>query len=290
MEDAYVYSWNQHPFQELSVCACGHSVCQPGHSFGPAVRPHYILHYILDGSGAYQVNECIYVLTKGQGFLIQPNIMTEYHADIRTPWTYVWLGFEGTRALKTLEQIGVNVRVPVFSADCGEQLLHVVKEMLTHRGDTPDQFFLAQSDMFRFFAILNRGIAQQQGMWNPERQQQHYYVNAAIQFIREHYAEDIKVKDIADHVGISRTYLSMLFRELQNMTPNEYLTYFRLTRAREQLVITDLPIGTIALLCGYRDPLVFSKAFKQQNKMTPSQYRKTNREGKHIRLKDIPPQ
>ena len=50
-----------------------------------------------------------------------------------------------------------------------------------------------------------------------------------------------------------------------------------ITRAAELLSITDLPVGGVALSCGYSDPLVFGKAFKAKNGITPTQYRKKNR-------------
>ncbi|MDO4287196.1 MAG: AraC family transcriptional regulator, partial [Eubacteriales bacterium] len=118
-------------------------------------------------------------------------------------------------------------------------------------------------------------------------ERQNYYVRAATEFIQENYADDIKVQDIADHVGISRNYLSTLFQNILQVSPNAYLANFRLTRAKEQLTITDLSIGAIADMCGYRDPLVFSKAFKLKTGMTPTQYRKTNREIERMSIEQL---
>ena len=59
------------------------------------------------------------------------------------------------------------------------------------------------------------------------------------------------------------------------MSPQEFLTVFRLTKAEELLQLTDLTIESIALSCGYSDPMVFTKAFQKRKKMSPSNYRKT---------------
>jgi len=69
-----------------------------------------------------------------------------------------------------------------------------------------------------------------------------------------------------------------LFRRILNQSPQDYLTNYRLTRAAELLSVSDLPVGGVALSCGYQDPLVFGKAFKAKKGLTPSQYRKKNRQ------------
>ncbi|HJB27539.1 MAG TPA: helix-turn-helix transcriptional regulator, partial [Candidatus Blautia faecavium] len=84
----------------------------------------------------------------------------------------------------------------------------------------------------------------------------------------------IRITDIADYVCVNRSYLYTLFRNELKMSPKEYLANYRLTRAAELLVITDFSVESVAFSCGYQDPLVFSKAFKGKNGLTPSQYRK----------------
>ena len=246
---------------------------------------NYILHYILKGKGKYQIGGRTYELEQGQGFLIEPNVMTFYEADEADPWTYLWIGFDGTRAKKLLEEMGLTGRMPTFHGDCGEQLLDVVKSMLhCETEDLPDMLEM-ESLLYRFFAHLARNLSRQRDMVYPE--QQNYYVHTAVEYIQEHYAEDIRVRDLAEHLDISRNYLSTLFQTILHTSPSEYLANFRLTRAKEQLTITTLSIGTIASMCGYHDPLVFSKAFKLKTGMTPSQYRKKDREMQHMSIEQL---
>lgn len=70
------------------------------------------------------------------------------------------------------------------------------------------------------------------------------------------------------------------------MSPQQFLTTFRITKATELLQLTDLPIESIALSCGYTDPLVFAKAFKQMKNMSPSIYRKEMQKGETRRNKE----
>lgn len=61
------------------------------------------------------------------------------------------------------------------------------------------------------------------------------------------------------------------------MSPQEFLTEVRLTRAKELLAATKLSVEHVALSCGYRDSLVFSKAFKKSVGIAPKEYRRENR-------------
>ena len=53
-----------------SIYFCGHEHCQPGHSFGPAVRPHYLIHVVLSGKGIFKHQGHTYSLKSGDSFLI----------------------------------------------------------------------------------------------------------------------------------------------------------------------------------------------------------------------------
>ncbi|MGM9630625.1 AraC family transcriptional regulator [Butyricicoccus sp.] len=288
MEDSYVLTVEEKErpsFHELTLCFCGHSVCHSGHSFGPAVRPNYILHYVLTGKGQFHIGNRTYSMQKEEGFLIEPNIMTTYRADDADPWEYLWIGFAGADAKKLLEQIGLSQHTPTFSASCGTQLLEIVNHMLESEASGIEQELYLQAQLYQFFALLSHDLSTRQRGFQQE--QRNYYVRAAVEFIQSHYADNIKVTDIAAYVGISRSYLATLFQTIIGMSPNEYLTNFRLTRGMEQLTITNLPVSTIASRCGYRDPLVFSKAFKQMVGLTPTQYRKEDREKQHLSIQEV---
>ena len=56
----------------LTVRHCGQEACRPGHSYGPAVRDHYLVHLVLSGKGIYRYADTELSLGAGDGFLILP--------------------------------------------------------------------------------------------------------------------------------------------------------------------------------------------------------------------------
>ena len=273
MEDSYVLQMKNRKFSDFYLCFCGYAKCSPLHSFGPAVRPNYILHYIMEGKGKFLVNGEEYNLQKGQGFLIEPEVQTFYQADEEVPWTYLWIGFGGKKAEDYLRDLGLNKKQLIFQCGCGEELKQIVYSMLKHRKYTAANEYFLEGLLYTFFGTLKENM---EIAGNAGEKDGNLYVRKAVEFIQNNYADPVRVKDIADYVGVNRSYLYTLFQDNLQLSPKEYLTNFRLTRAAELLQLTDLSVETVAMSCGYQDALGFSKIFKAKMGITPSAYRKEN--------------
>ena len=273
MEDSYVLQMKNRKFSDFYLCFCGYAKCSPLHSFGPAVRPNYILHYIVEGKGKFLVNGEEYNLQKGQGFLIEPEVQTFYQADEEVPWTYLWIGFGGKKAEDYLRDLGLNKKQLIFQCGCGEELKQIVYSMLKHRKYTAANEYFLEGLLYTFFGTLKENM---EIAGNAGEKDGNLYVRKAVEFIQNTYADPARVKDIADYVGVNRSYLYTLFQDNLQLSPKEYLTNFRLTRAAELLQLTDLSVETVAMSCGYQDALGFSKIFKANMGITPSAYRKEN--------------
>ena len=55
METSWTLPVQKHKFSDLYLCFCGYEACQPFHSYGPAVRPNYVIHYIISGKGTFTI-------------------------------------------------------------------------------------------------------------------------------------------------------------------------------------------------------------------------------------------
>ena len=277
MMDSYILRQGRRQFSDLFLCFCGYEECAPGHSFGPAVRPNYIVHYILKGRGVFQTGGASYALEAGQGFLIKPGVQTVYRADGKEPWTYLWVGFDGERAAEYLLCIGLGESRLTFRSGQGERLKEIVLEMLRHNTYTAANQFMLEGLLYAFFSALAQDL---DTMAPAGEKDGSLYVRRAVEFIQNNYCRPIQITDVADYVCVNRSYLYTLFGEELGASPQEYLANYRLTRAAELLLITDFSVESVALSCGYRDPLVFSKAFKEQNGVPPSRYRRMRIEQK----------
>lgn len=281
MEKSYVLQLPDKKFEDLSLCFCGYAECEPLHSFGPAARPNYVFHYIMSGKGIYKVGEQTFHLEKGQGFVIEPEIMTFYQADQKEPWTYFWVGFTGKRASEYMGDLGINSEQLIFRSEKGEELKKIVLEMLKHNKMTIRNQYFLQSLLYAYFATLMEDV-KVEGSYGENAES--IYIKRAIAFIQNNYHRGINVTDVVNDVCISRSYLHMLFQKNLDISPQEFLTKFRVSRARELLIITELSVEEVAKSCGYQDVLVFSKMFKKVMGMPPSVFRKEHRKDVHKNL------
>lgn len=283
MEKAYKLEFTGEKSGSLFVDCCGCSRTEPLHSFGPAQKPHYLIHFILSGKGRFSIRDKEYTLEPGYGFLIPPEELAFYQADEKDPWTYVWVGFSGILAESTVKSMGLSLSNPIFKSERGEELYEAVKDMMEHNTYGISNDLRRNGQLHLFLSIISESVPIEK---KNESDSADNYVRRAVEFIQGNYCNPIKVTDVADYVCINRSYLYTLFRNGTGMSPQQFLTTFRITKATELLQLTELPIESIALSCGYTDPLVFTKAFKQMKKMSPSVYRKEMQKGEMRRNKE----
>ncbi|MDF2542914.1 MAG: AraC family transcriptional regulator [Herbinix sp.] len=245
----------------------GHEQCDPSHSFGPAIRPHYLIHFILHGQGYYYVNGVTHHVKAGEGFLIYPGITTYYIADETDPWEYCWIGFDGYDVPMILKNCGLSQTSLVFTDHSNGSLWNSLIELehnfterkgneMTYLG----QLYLCFSHMIKETDTTSKPVYET-------------HMLKALDYIQNNYTYDIKITDVAKHLSMDRTYLYKLFMTHIKVSPQQYLIRFRLDIAQKLLSETDLTVTEIAYSCGFRDASSFNKHFKNLLNITPTKYR-----------------
>lgn len=256
---------------DLFLCYCGIENCVSGHSYGPAVRSHYLIHYIIDGEGSYTVNNTTYNLKKNQGFLICPDALTYYEADKDHPWSYMWIGFNGVKAQTYLNYANLNEENLTFEYSKDDSLKDYISEMLSLKERGYSNELKLEGLLYFFMAKLAE--ARKDDFSQKSYKSAELYLEKSIEFIENNYSYDIRVSDLANYIGINRSYLTHIFKKNINMSPQKYLINYKMDKACALLKNTHLPIKAIAKSVGYSDSLTFSKVFKKVIGNTPTKYR-----------------
>ncbi len=98
-------------------------------------------------------------------------------------------------------------------------------------------------------------------------------IKLAIKFITNNFNKNITLKDVADEVFLSQNYLSELFKKETGEGFYEFLSNYRIKRAKEMLITTNLKIYEVAESVGYNDSITFGRAFKKITGTTPNSFR-----------------
>lgn len=268
LEKIYI---NEPGHTDLSIYRCGIEDCKAGHFWGPAVRDHYIIHYILGGKGIFTVDGTNYTLSKNDGFLICPDTIVYYRADSDQPWSYAWVGFHGLKATSYLKQSGLDNHNPIFRYNKDEYLKNCLLRMIATKE-------LSKGKEIRLLGLLYEFLSQLVETAEPAPESKNNtkeeYVKKALEYIATNYHRRTNIAEIASSVGLDRSYLYSLFKEIVNISPQKYLIHFRMEKACDLMRTDSLTISNVARSVGYNDPLMFSKAFKKAKGMSPRDFRK----------------
>lgn len=266
-------------FIDLGLYQFGWEHCEPSHSFGPAMRNHFLFHYVISGTGTLiaensKKESISYSIKSGQGFMIFPNQICTYIADAQQPWEYVWIEFDGLRAKETVELSGLCVNSPVYKAkykDVAQTMKDEMLYIINHKDDSP---FHLIGHLYLFIdSFVKSSAITQISKSNILRD---FYIKEALSFIEQNFQNDITVEEIAACCGLNRSYFGKIFHEVLGKSPQEFLISYRMTKATELLKLTSLSIAEVGSAVGYSNQLHFSRAFKKIYGISPRQWRNEN--------------
>ena len=97
-------------------------------------------------------------------------------------------------------------------------------------------------------------------------------VEKSILYIDEHYKDDISLEQMSQLFGVSPYYFSKLFKAEMQINFLDYVTNLRINKAKDLLEIGDMTIKEIGVEVGYPDPNYFTRIFKKNVGVTPTEY------------------
>ncbi len=166
------------------------------------------------------------------------------------------------------------------------------KETTSKEIFTSDLMF---SSMARHCAVMERIFREKEDCWQYQLYEEFYHVlhtlgknylgtahasdplaYEAQSYLHAHFAEhDCKIEDAAAFCHVTRQHLRNVFLARFEVSPMQYLNQLRISRAKELLCVTSLPLDEVAVQSGFCDQSTFTKAFKEKVGVTPRVFRST---------------
>lgn len=258
----------------INLSQSGFEVCKPSHKYGPAVRDHYLIHYVISGCGIFYYEGNKVPIHSGQMFMIMPDEKTMYQADLNNPWSYCWFGIDGNDIETIIKSIGFSKALRVRDYNHGEYgIIEGVRALVDNRIESKGDQLKETGYLYLLLGQMVKAYEESLD-YNTDLIELNRHVKIAVNYMEKHYMHDITIQDVAEHVGIDRTQLYRVFYMDMEMGPKEYLLKMRIEKACVMLRNTEHSIKHIGLSVGYRDPYQFSKIFKKWIGSSPREFRK----------------
>ncbi len=229
----------------------------------PMLRNSYIVHYVVKGRGFYNGSP----VEKGQGFLIYPGHIVDYHADPRDPWELLWVVSEDENMEKLFPSYRADPVTQIFSYDFVPAVSGVM-DALALLGQTVQRPSVVLELFLRIWNHHDRdplrGTAQSKAQT---------YVEFALDHIHANYHSPVTIKELSELLGVSQPYLFRIFQAVTGKSPKTYLGDYRLQQAKKLLAETHLTIAEVASSVGYTDALAFSRFFSEKEGVSPRAWR-----------------
>lgn len=258
---------------DLNVDHYGAEICAKNYSFGPTVRDNYVLHFIVDGKGKFTIDGITTQLKTGDMFILPKGKVAFYQADGEHPWTYLWVGFSGSKAENILSKTQLLDHYFCHSTLESKVLDQIVK-LTQFRDQKLDDVTELQliAELYKLLAFLMEELPSK-SMSDSNILIQNY-IKQTKKIIHTQYSKTLKVSQIAKKLNLNRSYLYKIFKEETGYSIKDYLGQIRMEKSADLLTSTTFHISEIANAVGFPDALAFSKAFKKHFGQSPSNYRK----------------
>lgn len=151
-----------------------------------------------------------------------------------------------------------------------------VKKLAPQRQPEPDKPHAALREMAakgraaEWFRETLRRLADQ--TFADREETKHASIQRALDYMEEHYARDLSLQEVAEHVGMNPTYFSGLFKEEVGESYIKYVTRIRMELAKK-LLAKGLKVNEVSEQTGYHTYRHFSELFKKYTGMTPGHFR-----------------
>lgn len=240
------------------------------HIYRPNGRKDYQIIYVYRGKGHFILSGKEYVLNEGSVIVYEPDEIQDYMFSHSEQAEFYWMHFSGHKVPEIIRETYLNKKImKIGQKTVNSQLFDaIIRELMLKRWGYKEITNLKGKELLW---ILSRSFVENNSgnnSCNNDRMEE------IVEKINLQYDRQMHVNFLAQEYGTSVSWFIKEFRDFTGYTPKQYIMYVRLNRAKELLESTNHQIKEIAYMCGFDNPLYFSRIFQQHYKISASEYRK----------------
>ncbi|MDR3645052.1 MAG: AraC family transcriptional regulator [Clostridia bacterium] len=282
-----------------------HAFIHKNYSIGMHTHSFYEVNIVLRGAGMHYIENKACPAQARSVFVIPPNVRHGYYQESSLDVYHILIACDFfdryAQELKNLPGFSILFEIEpylrsefdgaLFLTMTEEQMEQLEPELLglldacempyAGREIIKDAKALSIIGALSNFISVDNG-----GETSALKNRQSRSVVKCMEYIRLHYGDKITVEALAKIAYMSRATFTRNFEDVCKCTPMEYVTAYRIRKAKELISLTDMPITQIAQECGFYDGSHFIKYFIKSEAMSPFQYKKAVSRGGQARREE----
>lgn len=254
---------------------------------------HFEIVFIKEGSGTHTINNIsfqyrdkdIFILSPGDSHIFNINSNTKFYF-IKFTESLFTRGIDiinKKRWIEKIESVLLNpnllpgdIKYEQKDKDKMFQLLDIIIEENYYDKEYKDS--IISDTVSIIISLISRNICKIYCEKQINNKKDKNRMNDIFSYIQEniYINENLKIDNIANHLNLSKNYISIFFKKNYGESLQHYILKYRLIIAENRIRLSDYTISEIAYQLGFSDESHFNKAFKKKYNMNPGEYRKRN--------------
>ncbi len=225
------------------------------------------------GAGRLVVAGNEYPIAKDQGMFLIPDEIHEYYAESSEDWVVDWIGFTGSGVKDFFEKTANMTHSGVYFISQPDEI-HETVERLLEAAQAPGPVRATDVSALTYSLLMNL-LKYTSSASSNSIASRYSRLTPVLNYIEEHYAEAITLKELSELLGVTPQHLCTLFRKIMNTRIFEYINLVRIKKSKESLLDQpSMAIRDVAHTNGFEDVSYFCYIFKRIEKTTPGDFRK----------------
>lgn len=242
----------------------------------PRGRLDFQILYIASGKAHFFFDGVETIVSAGHMVIYRPKEEQKYYYYGVDQTEVYWVHFTGRDVKKLLHRYGIEDHVHVIHTGTALEykylFLQMIQELKLCKADYED---LLVNHLHHLLIRIHRTLLTEP--YSKSRTHAKDF-DEAVQYFHKNYHTEININEYAAAHHMSVSWFIRGFKEYTDSTPTQYILSLRISNAQILLETTDYNITEIAEIVGYENPLYFSRLFKKQVGVSPSDFRKQLRD------------
>jgi len=241
-------------------------------TYRPKGRLDYQLLYVVSGRAHFYFNGVKELVSAGNMVIYRPGEKQHYYYCGSDKTEVYWAHFTGSDVDKILKRYGITNDIHTVFMGTSMEYKRLFQQMLQELKLCKEDYEeVLVNSLCNLFIGIHRSInSKLQGNNQVKRKE----MDEAVHYFHMNYNKEINIEEYAQSVHMSVRWFIRNFREYTGTTPAQYILTLRISNAQTLLKSTDYSITEIASIVGYDNPFYFSRLFRKQNGVSPSEFRK----------------